>query len=179
MGDFKEKMKNWADEALENSYSNTVKILADGEIGKAAREMVAKAQENLKDIESEWERRRQLAANNRYTPDRPEKGVLARLGYHVGNEGEKTTKRRIILERAVNGILPFVPNPAYMDEWGEPGTEQRLGKLAMTIAFFVRDKKKYKDEKYAKAIIEWEEDLEWLRKEHYSASRHKFSWPNT
>jgi hypothetical protein len=103
--------------------------------------------------------------------------MLSRMGYHVGNrQGVATPIRRKILEYAVTNSIP-VPNPLEIDRWGEPSTEKRLKMVAESLAFFVRKNKRLHDERLAKAIIEWEEDLDWLKKTYYEPNSYKFNWP--
>jgi hypothetical protein len=49
--------------------------------------------------------------------------------------------------------------------------------VAESLAFFVRKNKRLHDERLAKAIIEWEEDLDWLKKTYYEPNSYKFNWP--
>jgi len=103
----------------------------------------------------------QKRIDNNFKGDRPEIGVLAICGYHVGNLGENKVKRRIILEFIMHNELPKISNPNYMNEWGLPNSTKRLKKLITSLRAFIDDKKKF-GHKMDKAIREWEEDLKFI-----------------
>jgi hypothetical protein len=86
--------------------------------------------------------------------------MLAEFGYHVGQKGEKTAIRRIILALVVEGELPIVASPAYTAQWGAPNSSQRYRKL---INFLQAQTTKPACANMAKAMIEWSEDLDWVR----------------
>ena len=91
----------------------------------------------------------------------PKEGMLAELGYHVGENGEKTAIRRTILARALEGELPMIASPAYTAGWGAANSSQRYRKLTNFLQAQSTTKPAFAN--MAKAKIEWSEDLDWVR----------------
>lgn len=171
------KIPDLSDNQIEQVFSNVLNILAKAADGKEPPEKIAAAKRVLEAIEQEWAKRAELAGKGVYKAERPEKGILATLGYHVGNEGVSLSKRRKILDFILTRNLPVVQSPAYMQQWGAPGSPERLWKLASTIAYLAREKRSFKNESYAKAILEWEADMDWLYQEYYLPGQYAFKWP--
>lgn len=109
--------------------------------------------------------------------DAPTRGVLARLGYHVGRHGKGVGERRRILRHAFEDLIPRSITLGQEDEWGESHSSRRLHKMADCLASFAR-KQKGKQRGSAEAIGDWESDLEWLKSEFYCAA-FSFRWPST
>ena len=112
-------------------------------------------------------------------PGWPKVGLLSYIGYHVGRSGNPSRQRQEIL----GGIfrdedLPRVYSPQYMAEWGSARSSTRLRKMAESIASFARLKKRQDLVKFARAINDWEADLEWLKQNFYTG-RFSFRWPST
>ena len=81
-------------------------------------------------VASEWQKRLDRARAGKYSPVRPNDGMLATLGYRVGSvKGEKTPIRRQIPSHLLELQLPMVGSPAYTDEWGTPKSPKRYWKL--------------------------------------------------
>ena len=97
---------------------------------------------------------------NKYKAATPENGVLSVVGYKVGNEGEKTSIRRKLLDFIMTENLPPVGSPAYMAEWGEKMSKERYRKLHRVIRVLASSGKTLGN--MDKAVIEWEEDLDYL-----------------
>lgn len=108
----------------------------------------------------------------------PEIGLLKLLGYTVGNNGLSTEKRHHILQYVFYGELPPGLPTEYLYEWGAAGSRTRLLKLANTLASFARNAKKNLRADLSEAIHNWEDDLEWVRREFYTG-RFQFQWPAT
>lgn len=107
-----------------------------------------------------------------------ETGVLGYMGYKVGKSGAAKGKRQALLEDAYLGHLPFVNSAEYMAKWGKPKSAKRLERMAISIAEFAKARKKSDSKKYAKAILDWESDLEYLRESFYEG-RYSFHWPES
>lgn len=108
-----------------------------------------------------------------------EEGMLSLLGYRVGSvQGEPNGMRHLILKHAFERVLPPCESPAYMRQWHDPGTPQRLHKLADTIAAFIRNAKRRKAQKLDEAIADWSDDLNMLYERFY-VGRFAFAWPRT
>ena len=90
--------------------------------------------------------------------------MLATLGYRVGVNGERTPVRRKILSRALEGQLPLVGSPAYAYEWGTPNSTKRYQKLVHFFESQINNPANHNKPNMEKAMIEWCEDLEWVRK---------------
>lgn len=162
-----------SDDKLEQMYKNCLEILGNGSKQKNHDE----AHTVLDAIKNEWARRCDLAKKGQYMANPPKEGLLARMRYHVGKDGVPTPLRRTILAQVVEGEIPPIPNPTYMDDWGDAGTEKRLQKLVNSLVFFVTDNMRFKDAARAKAIIEWQEDLDWLKTTYYKPRGYAFRWP--
>lgn len=106
----------------------------------------------------------------------PQTGMLSYLGYHVGENGPGESARRAVLDLAYSNTLPNVNNRAYMAQWGDPNSSQRLRKMAKSIAAFCRNQKRKNAD--ALSVREWESDLEYLRVKYY-VRRYDFVWPST
>ena len=103
-------------------------------------------------------------------------GMLAFLGYHVGQNGVRTEDQRAILDFAYTEHLPLVKNADYMQRWNTPSSARWLQQIAESLAAFCRnDKRKHPS---ALCIVDWEADLEYLRANYYTG-RYDFSWPST
>jgi hypothetical protein len=106
-------------------------------------------------------------------------GVLQFVGYKVGNlEGEPQGVRERILSELFSGPIPPAFPPAYLNEWGKPGSSARLRKMADTIAALTRNAKRRRDARMMMAIRDWERDLEYLYLELY-VGHFQFDWPLT
>ena len=60
---------------------------------------------------------------------------------------------------------------------GRPRSSVRLKKMAESIATFCRNGKR-RARSMELAVVEWEQDLEWLRVTYY-VGRFRFEWPST
>ena len=103
--------------------------------------------------------------------------ALKLLGYSVGTNGLGVTERKELLERFFTGQLPSIVNELFGDAWGNPGSEERLKKMADTISSNCKNFKRNDASRYRVAIEDWESDLSWLRKNFYKKGR--FPWPDT
>ena len=103
-------------------------------------------------------------------------GPLKFLGYTVGSNGEPKGVRWAVLERAFNVALPPVFPPQYLAAWGDPGSAQRLHKIADSIAAFARNAKRRDPGGLGAAIADWVTDLDHLHDKFY-ATQFGFDWP--
>ena len=95
---------------------------------------------------------------------RPELGILGICGYHVGNQSKDEKYRRQILDYIVLSELPKIGSPVYMDEWGLPNSSKRMEKLIRVLSSLKRKKSAINYKQFEKAIIEWGEDLEYIKR---------------
>jgi hypothetical protein len=72
-----------------------------------------------------------------------------------------------------------VNSEAYLKEWGEPNSKERLQKLSRSIAAFARTAKGRTNGDFSKAIQDWESDLIYLRKTYYNTNHFSFQYPIT
>lgn len=114
-------------------------------------------------IQNEWCCRLSKAKKGEYRAATPNLGMLKTLGYSVGQDGAKTRIRRTILDNVMTGELPVVGSPAYTLEWGVPSSRKRYYKLYRTIQSFESNAASRSDREMDKAIIEWREDLEYVK----------------
>lgn len=103
--------------------------------------------------------------------------ALKLLGYSVGTNGLGVTERKELLERFFTGPLPSIVDELFGDAWGNPGSEERLKKMADTISSNCKNFKRNDAAKYHVAIADWESDLAWLKENFYKRGR--FPWPDT
>jgi hypothetical protein len=134
-------------------FLNSIRLIVEKKQLEAAQRMI-------RDIQSEWQRRRgQGDAVVDY--DRPERGLLAALGYHVGhNQGQSSEVRRLILKYVLEGELPMIHSAEYMKEWGEPNSSTRFQKLARFLGNMVEGNQAKPNSQLA--VKQWREDLDWL-----------------
>jgi hypothetical protein len=120
-------------------------------------------------IEREWQNRLDHPRTNTHRYEAPPVGMLGTLGYHVGStNGAATAVRRRLLKHVLEGQLPLVDSPAYTDEWGPANSTKRYSKLIQFLQSQIanpanRDK--------ARAMIEWNEDLDWVQHNYSHLSR--------
>jgi len=95
----------------------------------------------------------------------PANGVLKVMGYHVGMTGLPTIKRRAILREVVHVELIGTTrqSQAYVREWGGPRSETRISKMASCLGMFASLARRRRAD-MTPAVVDWEEDLRWLRK---------------
>ena len=103
-----------------------------------------------------------------------EESPLAAMGYRVGASGAGKQERQSVLRRAFHEPLPYVGSDAYMEQWAEPGTGERLRRIAIHLTTLV-EKNKQRAE-LRQAVADWTSDLTWLRDEFYHGVR-AFDWP--
>ena len=115
----------------------------------------------LNKIENEWKKRLENYLFGDEKSTRPEQGMLKTIGYKVGNDGLKYTKRRLILDRLILGILPFCGSPSYMAEWGYPKTKKRYRKLRDVLNQLIFKNKRFPEMEVA--VGDWTEDLNYVK----------------
>jgi hypothetical protein len=103
-------------------------------------------------------------------------GMLSYFDYRVGNHGLSSGARQQILAAIFEQELPPVLDPDVMDSWGEPGTPERLRRMARSLAFLTRSAKLREEMDYGAAITDWEDDLDYLYDTYY-VDRFDFAWP--
>lgn len=109
--------------------------------------------------------------------DAAAQGLLACLGYRVGQHGLNLYDRRLLLTTVFMDRLPPVNSAEYMQSWGVPETSQRLRIIADSIAAFVRNAKRRKNIP-TEAVADWTDDLDFLHAAFYKG-RYDFPWPST
>jgi hypothetical protein len=103
-------------------------------------------------------------------------GIFSYLEYKVGWSGTTPKRRQILLDRIYLDKLPKINSVQYMSEWGDPQTASRLKKMAESIASFARNAKRRNHQQLRKAILDWENDLNYLRCKYYN-NVYDFGWP--
>ncbi len=96
-------------------------------------------------------------------------------GYRSGANGMSDTERRDFLNYFFRHPLPDAVSEYCGDEYGEPGSELRLQKMANVIAVNCCNFKRNDRQKYQLAIRQWEMDLRYLKDQFYVAG--SFPWP--
>jgi hypothetical protein len=64
----------------------------------------------------------------------------------------------------------------YLDGWGHARSGKRLKKIARSIASFCQNAKK-RSNPPDQAIRDWQEDLQWMKRELYHPLNFGFDWP--
>jgi len=158
MGDFcvsiLDKIANMNDNDLQQLYLNAIEIISKNKPNKS------QAKEVLQTISDEWAHRLRECKKGDYKPSYPKEGMLAFLGYHVGQNGTKTKIRHKILDFIIHKDLPLVQSPAYSFEWGGPLSNKRYKKLLRTLKSLSESKEGLSN--MEKAIIEWREDIDYI-----------------
>ena len=132
---------------------------------KLSTEPNLEAESVIAAIEREWILRLDRARAGTHSTARPAEGMAAKMGYRVGSvNGEKTPNRRRILTHLLERQLPMVGSPAYTDEWGAPKTIKRYEKLTRFLESQLSNPANINRPNMERAMIEWGEDLEWVRK---------------
>jgi hypothetical protein len=99
-------------------------------------------------------------------------------GYPVGKTmGMGQDERQRFMDHYFRNTLHAVVASYHGDSYGEPGSEQRLRKMANVIATNCRDFKLSDGLKYRQAIDDYETDLAYLKRRYYRAGM--FPWPPT
>ena len=148
-------LKKWDSERLCNYHEK----LIDREIEKPER--LDEINVRRSEIRAELERR---ALKNEFI--RPKAGMLSFYGYRVGRtNGKKQDYRRKTLTKIYQEQnLPIIGRLLYVQEWGEPESNERLQKMKnCLIGFLNGDYPAYFD--MEKAFQEWRSDLNWLDEE--------------
>lgn len=109
--------------------------------------------------------------------DWPELGLLSQMGYQVGKEAKSDSFRRALLSRILDAHLPPLIHPAYIAEWGPPGTAARLRKMAHSVAAFARNADR-QGSRLSLAVEHWQGDLQFLHDKFY-VDRFGFDWPSS
>lgn len=188
------RRKTWAEmdnKVLVANWQRSIAILADP--NKTAEH--ERAESVLEAIGEEWAKRGERARSRLFewpTTDAPrgnasllgligpEQGMLGHIGFRVGIYGIRNhEERRVFLDWVLQTPLPPMISAEYMDSWAEPGSVQRLQKLAYSLAAFTRNAKR--NPKGSELAIEhWERDLRYLYEHHYRPIRDwQFYWPET
>jgi hypothetical protein len=148
-----DRLQSKNDEDLLNIFKNCMRVLAGGPNEEAS--LV------IEGLQREWERR---VSRSTYTIVRPNVGMLAELGYRVGNNGERLSVRRQILKHVVERGLPVVGSVAYTAEWGKPKTRERVQKLTNFFVGMIENARGNPD--MTTAVAHWEADLEWVQEQY-------------
>lgn len=146
------------DNELLKLYKNAVRLISNDRFPDAPAVIEC--------IEEEWGNRLAQAKDGDYRATTPNIGMLKSMGYAVGESGEKTPIRRFILDKIMTANLPIVGSPAYTFEWGDKDSTKRYKKLHRTIQSFISGAITRNQPNWEKAIIEWQEDLDFIEEEY-------------
>jgi hypothetical protein len=187
--------KLWWDKAIENGHESRGII-----VGESTQEKVnlsTQEQENLASQESNGnsqtnhnnlvktpynnlpQTKETKPFNRKHYPDFAfQHGLLSFVGYRVGQSGESRNTCQEILDWVYEcPNLPKVNSEEYINGWGTEQSPERLKKMANSLAGFINSKKNHHDD-FNEALNDWEQDLEYLKKEYYVKESFKFKWPS-
>lgn len=106
-----------------------------------------------------------------------DESAMHRLGYIVGEaHGLSTAARRALLDRFFTEPLPALVRTHYGDEYGAPGSEKRLRRMAALIAWNVERFRRHDPARFGPAVEAWAADLEYLRARWHDGW-FAFPWP--
>lgn len=131
----------------------------------------------LEEIHREFLDRLERFKRGEYKPELPEMGWLGYLGYKVGNSSEAPEKRREILMSAFKLPAPDYHSYIYAYEWGDPETEKRLQKLVFSLDKFLHKQHFMAGATSEKAILDWSDDLIFIKRNLYDVGTYRFRWP--
>jgi hypothetical protein len=175
-------------EALTNSEWNNIEILTeiDYELEfrsrPRSRDLSERIKKRLIQLKAQpFSLSKDRAETNSFSDDsfNYEEGLLSFYGYKVGIKGLPELERYKILDAVFTRPLLPMNSEAYLKEWGEPNSKERLQKLSRSIAAFARTAKGRTNGDFSKAIQDWESDLMYLRKTYYNANHFSFQYPIT
>jgi len=119
---------------------------------------------------------RQLVASGP-TADRVDETPLHAMGYRVGKTGLAIEDRHALLASCFANMIPNVDSPAYMESWGNPGSGDRLHRIARQLVMNIENFSGRSDSaRYEQAIADWIDDLQWLQDNFYHGV-FRFDWP--
>ena len=97
--------------------------------------------------------------------DRPDPGLLKAMGYRVGwHHGQPPETRALVIAfLLMSRHLPRIKDRQYMEEWGAPLSLKRYQKLDSVLRNLIEDKRRTRNPGMARAIEEWQDDLEAAR----------------
>ena len=144
------------DDALLQLWRNCMESVRE------SKPTAGRARELLLQINEIWKARLDASKSGLYKADSPEIGVLKAVGYQVGASGLRAEMRRRLLDQVMTEVLPFVGSPAYMHEWGLPGSRERYRKLHRVLTIF-RSGAQH-DPRMEIAEQHWAEDLDYIEK---------------
>lgn len=113
---------------------------------------------------------------NEYAQPKNGEGLLSYMGYSVGHRGLSMSKRHDILDRVMGSELPKVISAEYMAGWSKPRTQDRLRKLADSLAAFRSDRERKTRTNNDESIRDWTADLAYLKQEYWDKSWN-WRWP--
>lgn len=144
----------------EMSYEQLLQLFVNA-VGLIVKEkQVSQAKEMIVAIQHEWARRRALG-DAFVDLERPELGMLGALSYRVGQtDGRPSRIRKEIQRYVLGGELPMVHSVSYTEEWGEPGSNKRYGKLVRFLQNNIENNQNKPSMKVA--VKDWSEDLAWI-----------------
>lgn len=150
---------------------------SDEDIAEMQQEILDKVSEHI-DGEFPWPGTDVPTGDGKVDPEEwPGVGLLGKMGYKVGKSGKAKYTRRGILHRAFRADADdWLRIEEQADEWGKPQSEERLEKIANSLAAFARNAKRRDDPSLETAISHWGEDLQHLKKRFYKP-RYDFDWP--
>ena len=153
---FDQLVRTFDSERLSKAYQS----LIDKELRESERSRKKTLERRIAVIKTELRKRyerKELAGT-------PEKGLLATMGYRVGEiAGLRSEFRRRLLSEIVEGPILWVGDWAYMSEWGSDGSKTRLHKLQRCLKAFLGNPA---HDGNTRAKRDWEADLKWLETEY-------------
>ena len=122
---------------------------------------VTDAERLIDTINLELNRRLVRASAYHFSAETPSVGLLKIMGYSVGNNGEKMTTRRTIIDYIMTKPLPPISSISYMASWGDPLSQRRYQKLSRTLESFVSNS--HSRGSMDLACYQWEQDLLYIQ----------------
>lgn len=110
----------------------------------------------------DWPKLDCAAAQYGYTPRdfyAQSDGLMSYVGYRVGAKGQPRRVRWMLIDCVIHNVLPNVNSSDYMEQWGAPGSNERIAKLQSFLLFY-SERQGHGD--WRKAKTEYQEDLHYV-----------------
>lgn len=133
-------MRGLTQDLKQLSYDDLFQVFVNVVNWIAKEKQVEAAKDMIGAVQKEWNRRRNVG--DAFTDfERSETGMLAALGYRVGQiEGRPPRARKEILKYVLEGELPMVHSASYREEWGEPKSSKRYRKVVRFLQNNIENK---------------------------------------
>jgi len=182
------QLKNWVFVSLEKLQSQYEAMFAyfwecletaKAEFARYVADFAATVSEKPSETDPPWPwpvTEPPVGSGRETSPDFPNRySGLWLCGYRIGKNGLPQQERERLLDHFFRNELPATVADHHGDEYGEPGSEQRLSKMSNVMASNCRNFQRNDRTRYAKTISDYESDVSYLKARYYKQGW--FPWP--